>query len=166
VLLHKEISGLSGPGRAGGGSLPSADRSPLRRDQVVLRCLLHDENGATVLCTPRSRFYLFLAGGAIGKWRPFRSWTVPTGRGGFAYCRNYTYIVLSHFFFWRRAVFLGWWFLVGERGSWGPGAMANGYTPARGPLAAGSETSAGGEDRGSAPVAKTMSEAIPYRYNS
>jgi GT2 family glycosyltransferase len=37
----------------------------------------------------------------------------------FAYCRNYTYIMLKHLSWWRRCFFLAWWFLVGERGGWG-----------------------------------------------
>ena len=37
----------------------------------------------------------------------------------FAYCRNYTYVMLKHLSWWRRCFFLTWWFLVGERGGWG-----------------------------------------------
>ncbi len=37
----------------------------------------------------------------------------------FSYCRNYTYILLKRLPLWRRAVFLAWWFLIGERGAWG-----------------------------------------------
>lgn len=37
----------------------------------------------------------------------------------FSYCRNYTYILLKRLPLWRRAVFLAWWFLIGERGGWG-----------------------------------------------
>lgn len=37
----------------------------------------------------------------------------------FSYCRNYTYILLKRLPPWRRAVFLAWWFLIGERGGWG-----------------------------------------------
>src|SRR5205823_3217751 len=35
------------------------------------------------------------------------------------YSRNYTYIALKHLHGVRRVVFLCWWFLVGERGSYG-----------------------------------------------
>jgi len=47
-------------------------------------------------------------------------------RGGrlFSYCRNYTYIILKRFPWWRRLIFLGWWFLVGERDAWGLGSLA------------------------------------------
>ena len=41
----------------------------------------------------------------------------------FCLCRNYTYIILKRFPFWRRLVFLGWWFLIGERGAWGLGSL-------------------------------------------
>jgi GT2 family glycosyltransferase len=41
-----------------------------------------------------------------------------------SYCRNYTYIILKRFSIWRRLVFLGWWFLIGERGAWGLGSLA------------------------------------------
>jgi hypothetical protein len=45
------------------------------------------------------------------------------GRRLFSYCRNYTYIGLRRFPFWRRFFFLVWWFLVGERAAWGPGSV-------------------------------------------
>lgn len=41
----------------------------------------------------------------------------------FSYCRNYTYIILKWFSPWRRAVFLSWWFLIGERDAWGLGSF-------------------------------------------
>lgn len=40
-----------------------------------------------------------------------------------SYCRNYTYIMLKHLPAWRKPVFLLWWFVVGERGAWGLGAL-------------------------------------------
>jgi len=46
------------------------------------------------------------------------------GRRLFCYCRNYTYIILKQFPIWRRAVFLVWWFLIGERSAWGLGSLA------------------------------------------
>jgi GT2 family glycosyltransferase len=42
----------------------------------------------------------------------------------YGYCRNYTYIILKRFSFCRRLVFLGWWFLIGERDAWGLGSLA------------------------------------------
>jgi GT2 family glycosyltransferase len=41
----------------------------------------------------------------------------------FCLCRNYTYIILKRFSPLRRLVFLGWWFLIGERGAWGLGSL-------------------------------------------
>jgi GT2 family glycosyltransferase len=40
----------------------------------------------------------------------------------FSYARNYTYIMLRRLPWWRRPIFLAWWFLIGERGGWGLGA--------------------------------------------
>jgi len=37
----------------------------------------------------------------------------------FAYSRNYTYLALKHLRGWRRVTFVLWWWLVGERGSYG-----------------------------------------------
>jgi GT2 family glycosyltransferase len=42
----------------------------------------------------------------------------------FSYCRNHTYIMLTELPWLRKFVFVGWWFLVGERGAWGLGALA------------------------------------------
>lgn len=36
-----------------------------------------------------------------------------------AYSRNYTYLGLKHLQGWRRLVFVTWWWLIGERGSYG-----------------------------------------------
>jgi hypothetical protein len=44
-------------------------------------------------------------------------------RRAFAYARNYTYIMLKHLEWWRKPIFLAWWFLIGERGSWGVAAV-------------------------------------------
>ena len=41
----------------------------------------------------------------------------------FAYTRNYTYIMLNYLPWWRRPIFLVWWFLIGERGSCGLAAV-------------------------------------------
>lgn len=81
-------------------------------------CLRAHEKGFRVLYEPRAVVWHHAAPRAPELDRADRP------RRVFSYCRNYTYIVLSHFSLWRRAIFLGWWFLVGERGSWGPGAMA------------------------------------------
>jgi GT2 family glycosyltransferase len=54
----------------------------------------------------------------------------------FAYTRNYTYIMLKHLSWWRRPIFMAWWFLIGERGGWGLAAVLAdtlaGRLPARG----------------------------------
>lgn len=41
----------------------------------------------------------------------------------FSYSRNYTYIALRHLPPWRRLAFLTWWFLIGDRASWGIGSI-------------------------------------------
>ena len=41
----------------------------------------------------------------------------------FSYTRNYTYIMLKRLPWWRRPIFLAWWFFVGERTGWGLGAV-------------------------------------------
>jgi GT2 family glycosyltransferase len=40
-------------------------------------------------------------------------------RRAFCYSRNYTYIALKHFSTPRRAMFLAWWWLIGEDGAYG-----------------------------------------------
>ncbi len=45
-------------------------------------------------------------------------------RRAMAYSRNYTYIGLKHLWRARRLAFIAWWWLVGERGSYGLGAAA------------------------------------------
>ena len=42
----------------------------------------------------------------------------------YSYCRNYTYIMLKRSPWWRRPIFLGWWFLIGSHGAWGPVGLA------------------------------------------
>jgi GT2 family glycosyltransferase len=51
----------------------------------------------------------------------------------FAYSRNYTYIMLKHLPRWKRPVFVAWWFVVGERGSWGLAAMVSQISTGRSP---------------------------------
>jgi GT2 family glycosyltransferase len=40
-------------------------------------------------------------------------------RRTFTYSRNYTYLAMKHFRGWRRISFMLWWWLIGERGSYG-----------------------------------------------
>jgi GT2 family glycosyltransferase len=55
-------------------------------------------------------------------------------RRDFSYSRNYTYIMLKHLSWWRRPIFLAWWVLIGERGSWGFGAALADMLTNRAPL--------------------------------
>lgn len=41
----------------------------------------------------------------------------------FSYCRNYTYIMLKRSPWWKKPLFLLWWFFVGERDAWGLGSL-------------------------------------------
>lgn len=41
----------------------------------------------------------------------------------YSYCRNYTYILLKWLPVWRKAVFLAWWFGVGDRSAPGAGIL-------------------------------------------
>lgn len=41
----------------------------------------------------------------------------------YSYCRNYTYIMLKRLPWWRKAVFLAWWFGLGERVGVGAAAL-------------------------------------------
>lgn len=41
----------------------------------------------------------------------------------FSYCRNYTYIMLRNSPAWRRMIFLGWTFLIGENEAWGAASL-------------------------------------------
>jgi len=47
-------------------------------------------------------------------------------RGSRLFClsRNYTYIILKRLLLLRRLAFLGWWFIIGERGAWELGSVA------------------------------------------
>ena len=45
----------------------------------------------------------------------------------FCYSRNYTYIALKHFSIPRRAMFLTWWWLVGEDGAFGLARAMDGF---------------------------------------
>lgn len=41
----------------------------------------------------------------------------------FSYCRNLTYIMLKRLPWWRKPIFLVWWFMIGERAGWGIAAL-------------------------------------------
>ena len=80
-------------------------------------CLQAKKRGYKVIYEPRAVAYHHPAPRAPELDREER------GRRIFSYCRNYTYIILKWFPFWRRAVFLGWWYLIGEREGWGLGSF-------------------------------------------
>jgi len=80
-------------------------------------CLQANHKGFRVLYEPRAIVYHHAAPRVPGLDRADRP------RRSFAYSRNYTYIMLKHLSWWRRPIFLAWWFLVGERGSWGLAAL-------------------------------------------
>jgi GT2 family glycosyltransferase len=71
-------------------------------------------SGSRVLYEPRALVYHHAAPRAPELDRADRP------RRLYSYCRNYTYILLRHLPWWRKPIFLLWWFLIGERGAWGP----------------------------------------------
>ncbi len=76
-------------------------------------CLQARERGLRVVYAPRARVMHHAAPRDPSLSRrdgPRRTAT---------YSRNYTYIALKHLRGLRRAAFCGWWFLIGERGSYG-----------------------------------------------
>jgi GT2 family glycosyltransferase len=79
-------------------------------------CLQAASRGYRVLYEPRALVYHHAAPRAPELDRADRP------RRVFSYARNYTYIMLRRLPWWRRPIFLAWWFLIGERGSWGMGA--------------------------------------------
>jgi GT2 family glycosyltransferase len=81
-------------------------------------CLQAKKRGFKVIYEPRALVYHHPAPRAPELQRQDR------GPRLYCYCRNYTYIILKRFSFWRRPVFLGWWFLIGERDAWGLGSLA------------------------------------------
>ena len=81
-------------------------------------CVQARRKGLRVVYEPRALVYHHVARRAAELDRGDRP------RRDFAYCRNYTYIMLKNLSWPRRLVFLAWWFLVGERGGWGIGAWA------------------------------------------
>jgi cellulose synthase/poly-beta-1,6-N-acetylglucosamine synthase-like glycosyltransferase len=80
-------------------------------------CLQVKGRGLKLIYEPRALVYHHVAPRAPELDRQKR------GPRSFSFCRNYTYIILKRFPAWRRLVFLVWWFLVGERGSWGLGSL-------------------------------------------
>lgn len=95
-------------------------------------CLQAASRGYRVLYEPRALVYHHAAPRAPELDRADRP------RRVFSYARNYTYIMLRRLPWWRRPVFLAWWFLVGERGGWGLGAalaeILTGHVPQPGQL--------------------------------
>jgi GT2 family glycosyltransferase len=79
-------------------------------------CLQARRKGFRVLCEPRAFVFHHVAPRAPALDRSDKP------RRMACYSRNYTYIMLKHLPWWRRPAFLAWWFLIGERGSWGLGA--------------------------------------------
>jgi GT2 family glycosyltransferase len=80
-------------------------------------CLQARTAGWRVVYEPRAVVHHHTAPRAIGLDRSDRP------KRAFAYARNYTYIMLKHLEWWRKPIFLAWWFLIGERGSWGLAAV-------------------------------------------
>lgn len=76
-------------------------------------CLQAKSKGCRVVYEPRALVYHHVAPRVPDLDRSDRC------KRSFAYSRNYTYIMLKHLPVWQRLVFLVWWFLIGERGSWG-----------------------------------------------
>ncbi len=50
----------------------------------------------------------------------------------FSFCRNYTYIMMKHLPWWRRVVFLAWWFGIGESAACGVAAAVHRALSGRG----------------------------------
>ena len=80
-------------------------------------CLQAQGKGWRVIYEPRARVHHHVAPRPPGLDRADRP------RRSFAYSRNYTYIMLKHLPWWRWPIFMAWWFLIGERGSWGLAAV-------------------------------------------
>jgi GT2 family glycosyltransferase len=81
-------------------------------------CLQAKERGFRVIYEPRALVYHHTAPRAPELDRQEHGYRL------YCYCRNYTYIILKRLSFWRRVVFLGWYFLIGERDAWGLGSLA------------------------------------------
>jgi len=76
-------------------------------------CMQAKERGFKVVYAPQALAYHHAAPRVAGLDRQERSHRL------FSYCRNYTYIILKRLPFWRRPLFLSWWYLIGEREAWG-----------------------------------------------
>lgn len=76
-------------------------------------CLQAKGEGYRVIYEPRAVVFHHAAARAVDLDRADRP------KRAFAYARNYTYIMLKHLQWWQKPFFLAWWFLIGERGSWG-----------------------------------------------
>jgi len=76
-------------------------------------CLQAKGAGYRVIYEPRAVVFHHTAPRAVDLDRADRP------KRAFAYARNYTYIMLKHLEWWRKPIFLAWWFLIGERGGWG-----------------------------------------------
>ena len=90
-------------------------------------CLQAKRKGSRVLYEPRALVYHHVAPRPPGLDRADRP------RRDLSYSRNYTYIMMKHLPWWRLPYFLVWWFLIGERGSWGLGAALADAVTGRGP---------------------------------
>jgi GT2 family glycosyltransferase len=80
-------------------------------------CLQARRRGFRVLYDPRVLVHHHIAPRARELDRADRP------RRIFAYCRNFTYIMLNRLPWWRKPIFLAWWVAVGERTGWGIGAL-------------------------------------------
>jgi hypothetical protein len=80
-------------------------------------CLQAASKGSQVVYEPRALVYHHWAPRAPELHRADSPQRV------FSYTRNYTYIMLKHLPRWRWPIFMTWWFLIGERASWGLAAM-------------------------------------------
>jgi hypothetical protein len=80
-------------------------------------CLQAASRGSRVIYEPRALVYHHWAPRAPELHRADRPLRV------FSYTRNYTYIMLKHLPWWRWPIFIAWWFVMGERGSWGLAAV-------------------------------------------
>jgi GT2 family glycosyltransferase len=89
-------------------------------------CLQAKERGYRIVYQPRASVFHHAAARDPSLDRAHRPERTRT------YSRNYTYIALRHFRGLRRLAFLAWWWLVGERGSYGLATAAFDFV-ARGP---------------------------------
>jgi len=105
-------------------------------------CLQARSAGWTVIYEPHALVHHHAAPRAIELDRSDRP------RRTFAYSRNYTYIMLKHLEWWRKPIFLAWWFLIGERASWGLAAVLADAARGRPPQAKNVRSSLNGKFQG------------------